>query len=191
MGALLAAVRDSHEHASPIGNKQPGPRPWGCRDMRGAGVMVGIPLLENIHEALAANHVDAAPGGIVKQIVRVAHDFDRCGLLSGLRIDHQHAGRRTAAGQQAVVRFIERHRIVLQCGRDGPTAQHGILREVHNLDFFLVGDVHEGSGSVLLQLKRFRVRIESDLARLLSVGIQKCQCAVAIADDNTLPAGVI
>ena len=51
---------------------------------------------------------------------------------------------------------------------------------------FFIRDVHKRTGSALFQLKRFRVRIESDLARLLSVGIQKCQCAVAIADDNTL-----
>src|SRR4051794_28619223 len=132
--ALVAAVRYSHEEFSPVWHEEASPRARCGRMMSDAIVVIGVLLLEDVQEALPADHVDPASTCVIKDIVGIADDFDRRGLLPGFGVNHQHARWSTAANQQPVMSLVQGHWVILQRGGYRPLGDKSILRQVGNLD---------------------------------------------------------
>src|SRR5439155_10313705 len=78
-----------------------------------------------------------------------------------------------------------------QGGGYGPLGNESVLRQVGNLDLFLIGDIDEDTGAGFLELKRLRMRVECDLSGLLPAQVQKREGAVAVTDDYATAASVI
>src|SRR5262249_27562063 len=94
LAALLTTAWDGNKQFPPIRNKEPSPRAGRRFDLIDARVVIRILLTEDIHESAAPDDVDAAAGGVIEQIIGVADNFERPGLLAGLGVDHQHPRRR-------------------------------------------------------------------------------------------------
>src|SRR5207248_10866549 len=90
------------------------------RIVRNSAVVIGILLLENINESLPTDDVHPTARGVIKQVIRVAHNLDRRSLLPALRVERQHSRRGAASDQQPMMPLVERHRIVSQRRDHGP-----------------------------------------------------------------------
>src|SRR5439155_22057641 len=116
-------------------------------------VVIGILLLQDINETLTADDVDPASAGVVEKIVRVTDDFGRRDCLTTLRVKNKQARRHAAPGKQALMTFVERHREASRGRSSGPTGEDCALRDVSNLDLFLIWNIYENARSVFLELK--------------------------------------
>src|SRR5437879_917319 len=137
--------------------------------------MIAIFLLQDIDEPLASDYVDTASLRVVEEVVRIADNFGGCHCLTALGVEDQQAPRRSASNKQPMMSLVERHRETSLRGRSGPAGEDRALRNVSDLDFLLIGDVHENASSSFLELKRFGVSIEDDLAGYLPVRVQNSQ----------------
>ena len=172
------------------------------RVARNSLVVIGIFLLQNIDEPLAADHVHPASLRVVEKVVGVADNFGRRHCLSRFRVIHQQARRHAASCKQAVMSLVKRHRETRRRGGCGPAGDHASLCKVGDFDLFLVWNIHENAGPDFLKLKRFGVGIHNDLGDLFPVGVQNPQRPAsfrppaqrllpAVTDDHMLAAGVV
>ena len=101
--ALLAPVRHSSEKSSPFRHEESGSGTGRRCVARDPLVMIGISLLQDINEALTSDHIDSASFRVVKEVVRITHNFGRCYCLASFRIENQQARWRAASNKQPVI----------------------------------------------------------------------------------------
>src|SRR3954453_6875386 len=83
-----------------------------CREMPNTGEALAVLLLKRVEVALTAADIQPLPRRVVEQIVSVADDVERPGLLSCRRVVHENLGGPATSDEQAMVRLVQRHREV-------------------------------------------------------------------------------
>src|SRR4051812_25265177 len=89
-GLLTAPVRNREIQTRLLRNEQRRAGAGGCRDVRDTGKAAGVLFLKYVDEAFAAADVETLARRIEEQIIRVADDIERSGLLAGRRVVDQH-----------------------------------------------------------------------------------------------------
>src|SRR4051812_12798933 len=110
LGSLAAAMRYGKKETIQIRDEQRRASAGCCREVGKPNEGVAIGVLEHVDESVAATDVESLARDVVKQVVGVADDRKRAHFLAGVGIEYQHLRRSSAPDEQAVVRFIERHR---------------------------------------------------------------------------------
>jgi hypothetical protein len=91
-----------------------------------------------------------------------------------------------------VVRFVERHRVVLFGLGNRPSSDHRPLLAIDDGHVARVGNVYKDAPTFRLQLKRLRMTVERNVGDLLDrLGIDDGQSAFAVADVEMLTLGII
>src|SRR5438128_832789 len=106
-------MRNGEVQATLFWDKKRCARPGGRRDASDASdasETVRVFLLNDIDELVATADVEPYTGGIVKQIVSVAHDIDRADVLSRRRVEHEDFRGSPATDEQPVIGLVQRHR---------------------------------------------------------------------------------
>ena len=93
--------------------------------------------------------------------------------FSGCRVVDQHDRRVATADEEPMIRFIQGHRIVRPRVRDRPRGHQLHCRAIEDGDVVRVGNVHEDTRAVALQLKRLRMSLELHLACSPSIEIDR------------------
>src|SRR6187551_2099367 len=98
--------------------------------LSGALVMVRVLLLDDVDDAVTADHVEPLALRVVEEIVGVARDAKICSPRAGSRIEYKKRGGLARYYEKSMIGFIERHRKVRPLLPDLPGTHHPLLRPI-------------------------------------------------------------
>src|SRR5262245_35774326 len=124
-------------------------------------------LVDDVDEYFTAGDVQPLESHVVKQIIRVPVDGEVCDGFAAGGVQGDEPSWFAATDKQSMVRLIQRHWEVGLKLCHWPSANDRLLLAVDEGDLLRLGQVHENSIAVFLQLKRFGVRLEFDPADML------------------------
>src|SRR5437867_11971347 len=114
--------------------------------------MIGIDLLDDRDETLAPRDIDTFAGRVIVHIIRVANTGDAGYHHTAISVENDKLCRLSGYHEEAMVSFIERHRVVGLAGLQRPVRDRMRI-SINNYNFRYDSDVgvdHRCRGGALL-----------------------------------------
>ena len=109
---MVASLRHGETELVQISGEESCARAWACWNPFSQLILVGAVLADDINESFAAREIELCTNRIIKQVVNVAGNREVRDRLAGVRVEHNEAGRLSAANEKPMIRFVQSHREV-------------------------------------------------------------------------------